>query len=110
MRILANGDILVGTGEGKIARIAVQTMQLIKQDEVMGGVTSLSLTNDFSHFFCGTDQSNIYWVNSTNLTPELRNTCHYERINDVAFPFGYSEVFATASLNEIRIWNANNRQ
>lgn len=69
MRILANGDILVGTGEGKIARISVQNMQLIKQEEVMGAVTSLSLTNDCSHFFCGTDQSNIYWVNATNLSP-----------------------------------------
>lgn len=31
MKILANGDILVGTGEGKIARISIQNMQLIKE-------------------------------------------------------------------------------
>ena len=29
IRILANGDILVGTGEGKIAKISIQNMQLI---------------------------------------------------------------------------------
>jgi WD40 repeat protein len=76
----------------------------------MGNVTSISFTGDYTHFFCGTSQSNIYWVNATNLTPELRNTCHYERINDVAFPFNYSDVFATAAPNEIRIWNSKNRQ
>lgn len=110
IRLLSNGDILVGTGEGKLARISIQNMTLLKQDEVMGTVTSLALTADYTHFFCGTSQSNIYWINANNLTPELRNTCHYDRINDVAFPFGYSDVFATASMNEIRIWNSNNRQ
>ena len=77
IRILQNGDLLVGTGEGKLARISIQNMQLIKETEVMGNVTSLAFTGDFTHFFCGTSQSNIYWVNSTTLTPELRNTCHY---------------------------------
>ena len=77
MRILPNGDLLVGTGEGKLARISIQNMQLLKETEVMGCVTSLSFTGDYTHFFCGTSQSNIYWVNATTLTPELRNTCHY---------------------------------
>jgi len=76
----------------------------------MGNVTSVSFTGDYTHFFCGTSQSNIYWVNSTTLVPELRNTCHYERINDVAFPHNFSDVFATAAPNEIRIWNSKNRQ
>ena len=110
IRILSNGDILIGTGEGKLARISIQNMQLLKENEVMGGVTSLALTADYTHFFCGTSQSNIYWINADTLVPELRNTCHYERINDIAFPYGFSDVFATASFNEIRIWNSNNRQ
>jgi hypothetical protein len=65
----------------------------------MGAVTSIAFTGDYTHFFCGTSQSNIYWVNSTTLAPELRNTCHYERINDVVFPINFSDVFATASVN-----------
>ncbi len=44
------------------------------------------------------------------MAPELRNTCHYERINDIAFPSNFSDVFATASVKEIRIWNTKNRQ
>ena len=69
IRILSNGDLIVGTGEGKLARISIQNMQLLNETEVMGNVTSISFTGDYTHFFCGTSQSNIYWVNSTNLTP-----------------------------------------
>lgn len=56
----------------------------------MGSVTSITFTGDYTHFFCGTSQSNIYWVNSVKLTPELRNTCHDHRINDIVFPNAYS--------------------
>lgn len=72
-------------------------------------MTSLTFTGDSTHFFAGTAQSNIYWVDSEKLSPELRNTCHYERINDVAFPNNYSDVFATCSQTDIRVWNAKNR-
>ena len=33
----------------------------------MGGATSMTFTSDFSHFFCGTNQSNIFWAKSDNL-------------------------------------------
>jgi hypothetical protein len=75
----------------------------------MGAVTSLSMTADGTHFFCGTSKATIYWCNSDDFAPELRNTCHYERINDVVFPTGYSELFATCSLNDIRVWNTKTR-
>ena len=70
----------------------------------------MSFTKDSTHFFAGTNQSNIYWVDSEKLDPQLRNTCHYQRINDVCFPANYSEVFATCGWNEIRVWNTQNRQ
>ena len=52
----------------------------------------------------------IYWCDSDTLKPELRSTGHYEKINDIAFPYMYSDVFATCSMNDIRVWNAKNRQ
>lgn len=85
-------------------------MNIKKTAKVMGAVTSISLTADSTHFFCGTSKATIYWCNTDDIAPELRNTCHYERINDVAFPSGYSELFATCSLNDIRIWNSKSRQ
>lgn len=41
---------------------------------------------------------------------EIRSTCHYDKVNDIAFPHEYSEVFGTCSRNDIRIWNSKTRQ
>jgi len=110
MSLLPSGDLLAGTGDGTIARIACDTMKVKGQCQVLGGVTSISMTSDCTHFFCGTSLSNIYWADASTLTCELRNTCHHERINQIAFPSGYSEVFATCSVSDIRVWNAATRQ
>eukprot|EP01017_Pseudomicrothorax_dubius_P022597 TRINITY_DN24442_c0_g1_i2.p1 TRINITY_DN24442_c0_g1~~TRINITY_DN24442_c0_g1_i2.p1 ORF type:complete len:630 (+),score=166.17 TRINITY_DN24442_c0_g1_i2:175-2064(+) len=108
--LLPNGDIIVGAGDGELAKLNIQNMMIKATSTVLGAVTSITFTSDFTHFFCGTGQSNIYWVDADKLVPELRNTCHYERINDVAFPHNFSDVFATCSINDIRVWNAKNRQ
>jgi WD40 repeat protein len=108
--MLPNGDILVGTGDGTIAKMTAGSMRKKNQCQVLGGVTSIALTSDGSHFFAGTTQSNMYWVDSESLTAELRNTCHYDKINHIAFPAGYSAVFATCSATDIRVWNAATRQ
>mmetsp|Transcript_40690 Transcript_40690/g.75729 ORF Transcript_40690/g.75729 Transcript_40690/m.75729 type:complete len:622 (-) Transcript_40690:107-1972(-) len=108
--MLPDGDIIIGTGNGTLARICAESLRVKQQCQVLGGVTSMALTVDGTHFFCGTTLSNIYWVDTDTLTAELRNTCHHERINQVAFPADYSEVFATCSVTDIRVWNAVTRQ
>lgn len=110
IKLLANNDIMIGAGDGTIAKLAGQYMLVKQETKVMGGVTSITLTADGTHAFVGTNKATIYWANTDTLDPELRNTCHYERINDIAFPSGYSELFATCSINDIRIWNATTRQ
>jgi WD40 repeat protein len=110
INLLSNGDLLLGAGDGTLAKVGSQAMLVKKQANVMGAVTSISLTADSTHFFCGTSKATIYWCNTDDIAPELRNTCHYERINDIAFPLGYSELFATSSLNDIRVWNTKTRQ
>lgn len=108
--MLPDGDIILGSGDGTIARITGDNLKIKLQCQVLGGVTSIALTNDGTHFFAGTTLSNIYWVDTDTLTAELRNTCHHERINCIVFPYGYSEVFATCSITDIRVWNASTRQ
>jgi len=108
--MLPSGDVLIGTGDGTVAKLTAGKMSVKNQCQVLGGVTSIALTTDGSHFFCGTTQSNVYWIDTDSLTAELRNTCHWERINCVSFPMGYSEVFATSSCADIRVWNAKTRQ
>lgn len=83
---LPNGDILVGTGEGVVAKIGYFELKIKSESKILGGVTSISLTADSSYFFCGTDQSNIYWCETSSLICEIRSTCHYDKINDIAFP------------------------
>lgn len=105
---LPNNDLIIGAGDGTLAKLSIKSMAIKCATQVLGGVTSITYTSDFTHFFCGTSQSNIYWCDSSTLVPELRNTCHYEKINDIVFPHNYSNVFATCSKNDIRIWNASN--
>jgi WD40 repeat protein len=43
------------------------------------------------------------------LTLVVRSNSHSERINDVSYPRGYSELFATCSGSDIRVWQAKTR-
>jgi WD40 repeat protein len=107
---IPNGDLLIGSGDGTVAKIGFKDMKVKSENKVNGAVTSFSLTADGTHTFIGTDRATIYWSDTDTINPELRNTCHYEKINDVAFPYGYSQVFATCSKNDIRVWNSTTRQ
>ena len=107
---IPNGDILVGSGDGSVGKIAFKDLRMKAEAKIQGAVTSFSLTADGTHTFIGSDRATIYWSDTDTLNPELRNTCHYERINDIAFPKNYSLVFATCSMNDIRVWNSQTRQ
>jgi hypothetical protein len=77
--------MLVGTGEGILAKVRYTDMGIKAETKLLGAITSITLTADSAYFFCGTDNSNIYWCESSSLNSEIRNTCHYDKINDVAF-------------------------
>jgi hypothetical protein len=99
----------LGSGDGSIAKIGLKDMLIKSEAKVMGSCTSISLTADNTHFFAGTSKATIYWCDTDKINPELRNTCHYERINGISFPYEYSDLFATCSLNDIRVWNMKTR-
>lgn len=101
-----NGDIITGAGDGTIALLKAGSMKVARKLVVLGGVTSLVLNAAGDHFFVGTDLCNVYLVHVDTFEHELRSTCHHARINSIAFPEGYSELFATASVNDIRVWHA----
>jgi hypothetical protein len=85
IKMLPNGDLVVGTGEGLLAKVGYSDMKIKAEAKLLGAITSITMTADYTYFFCGTDQSNIYWCESSTLNSEIRNTCHYDKINDVAF-------------------------
>ena len=66
LQLLPNGDLLVGAGDGTIAKmlISAQQMRCKSQAKIMGACTSISLTADATHFFAGSSKATIYWCNS----------------------------------------------
>jgi len=56
MGILPNGDLIIGAGDGTLAKISIQTMKVKKRTKVWGSVSSITFTKDFTHFFCGTKE------------------------------------------------------
>eukprot|EP01062_Namystynia_karyoxenos_P031385 TRINITY_DN2327_c0_g1_i4.p1 TRINITY_DN2327_c0_g1~~TRINITY_DN2327_c0_g1_i4.p1 ORF type:complete len:664 (+),score=248.70 TRINITY_DN2327_c0_g1_i4:80-1993(+) len=103
-----DGHVLVGSGGGEVALLQAKDLKVLKTLRLQGSATSVAAHGD--HFFVGTSRSNVYYVNARTFKEELRQTCHYERINDIAFPHNYSELFATSSNHDIRIWNAKTGQ
>ena len=79
-----------------------------RQTKISGSISSIQLNKAGDHFFVATKECTIYLVHLQSLEFELRNTCHYGRINDIAFPADYSDLFATCSVNDIRVWHSQN--
>jgi WD40 repeat protein len=103
------GNYLVGAGDGTVACLSKDNFRVLRRTKVDGGVTSIALNAKGDHFFLGTDTSNIYCVALDTFEFEVRNTCHSSGINDVAFPSGFSGLFATCGNQEIRIWSGVSR-
>ncbi|KAI9207349.1 quinon protein alcohol dehydrogenase-like superfamily [Polychytrium aggregatum] len=97
--------IVVGCGDGTIAALKLPKLNILRTVKVSGSVTSIAVYDDNS-FVAGTAYSNIYHVTKKDFKATLKSTCHYSAINDICFPPNSSEVFATASDTDIRIWNA----
>eukprot|EP01006_Ploeotia_vitrea_P009672 TRINITY_DN23627_c0_g1_i1.p1 TRINITY_DN23627_c0_g1~~TRINITY_DN23627_c0_g1_i1.p1 ORF type:complete len:632 (-),score=45.74 TRINITY_DN23627_c0_g1_i1:83-1978(-) len=106
--LTSSGDLLVGSGGAQVALLSKKDLKVTKTVSLAGMITSVAAHGD--HYFVGTSKSNVYYLNAKTFKEELRQTCHYERINDIAFPRGYSELFATCSNHDIRVWNAKTAQ
>ncbi|CAH2292093.1 cilia- and flagella-associated 52 [Pelobates cultripes] len=102
--ILKSEEFLIGSGDGKVALCKGPNYKATKTVQLQGSVTSISLRGQGHQFFVGTDQAQIYRFNYPEFNEELFASCHNEPINDIVFPFGTSDLFATCSKNDIRVW------
>lgn len=106
-------DLVVGGGDGTVNLLRLPTFKLVKKIKLVGAVTSLSVAGAGAkgsfEVYAGTTLAHIYLIKydgATNaMTATLVQRCHFNKINDVAFLANYSELFATASTNDIRLWN-----
>ena len=109
--LTGNTNIIAGAGDGAV-QILNPKLEPIPSHraELTGAITSLSLAPDSKSFYVGTELSQRYSIDISTFTPELRATCHFGPINDVKFPANCSDIFVTASVQDIRVWNAKQRQ
>uniref|UniRef100_S4RY15 Cilia- and flagella-associated protein 52 n=1 Tax=Petromyzon marinus TaxID=7757 RepID=S4RY15_PETMA len=108
LSLLKSGELLVGTGDGVVALCKEANFKTMQKVALEGAVTSISLRGQGHQFFAGTAVAQIYQFNLPEFTHEMIATCHSEPVNDVAFPFitsGTSELFATCSSQDIRVWH-----
>ncbi len=109
--LTGNTNVIAGAGDGTV-QLLNPKLELIPshRTKLEGGVTSISLNASSTTFLVGTEISQRYSIDVPTFTPELRGTCHYAEIYDVKFPKGCSELFATASKEDIRVWDTRRKQ
>uniref|UniRef100_A0A8C5R5C0 Cilia- and flagella-associated protein 52 n=1 Tax=Leptobrachium leishanense TaxID=445787 RepID=A0A8C5R5C0_9ANUR len=105
LTLLKTEEFLIGSGDGKLSLCKGPNYKATKTIQLQGSITSISLRGQGHQFFVGTHQAQIYRFNYPEFKEELISTCHSEAINDIVFPFGTSELFATCSKNDIRVWH-----
>ncbi|XP_059937269.1 cilia- and flagella-associated protein 52 isoform X3 [Mesoplodon densirostris] len=108
---LKMGGLLVGSGAGLLVFCKSPSYKPIKKIQLQGGITSITLRGEGHQFFVGTEESHIYRVNFTDFKETLITTCHFEAVEDIVFPFGTAELFATCAKKDIRVWHTlSNRE
>ncbi|XP_070166598.1 cilia- and flagella-associated protein 52 isoform X2 [Polyergus mexicanus] len=118
--LLKDGKLLVGTGDGAIELIQIisrkenrthkpskfpNTPQILthQAENVCSAVTSMILyLNEF--VLIGTAWCEIYQIQLSNFHIRLLVTSHTSCIYSVAFPRVRSDIFATGSKNDVRLW------
>lgn len=111
-------ELVLGCGDGSVVALDATSLKKLRTGKVMGEATSVSPVrrgpkDAVAQLFVGTDESNIYCcadVASLADSLQLRSSCHYHGINDVAFLDGFNDVFVTCATNDIRVWNAKKQQ
>ncbi|KAL8439253.1 hypothetical protein Efla_005730 [Eimeria flavescens] len=103
---LIRGDVFVGTGDGRLHRLAIDNLGQLGYCQLMGGLTALVPTPDSSMLWAATSANALYRIDAQTLTPHLKHSGHVGAINQVAFPENCSQIVATCSTSDIRLWNA----
>mmetsp|Transcript_3663 Transcript_3663/g.11489 ORF Transcript_3663/g.11489 Transcript_3663/m.11489 type:complete len:610 (-) Transcript_3663:168-1997(-) len=105
LSVLKNGELLVGSGSGTVALVKPDSWKVVRKLQVEGAVTSIGLRGDGHELYVGTDKCSVHRVTYADFAAELRSACSHGQVNDVMFPAGASELFATCAGSDITIWH-----
>ncbi|XP_072497161.1 cilia- and flagella-associated protein 52 isoform X1 [Notamacropus eugenii] len=110
IKCLKMGSVLIGSGAGVLALCKSPSYKPIKKVQLLGGVTSIALRGQGHQFFAGTEAAHIYCLGYTDFKEELIATCHSGAVHDIVFPYGTAELFATCSMEDIRVWHTSSNR
>jgi len=118
------GDMLIGGGDGTLALMATtaeadpkhpkqsKKLAVLASTKLDGGITGMVLESVAAKSFTllvGTNASNIlrvtYSLATNKFSHELVQTAHADKIAAITFPDGLSDIFATCSTGNIRVWH-----
>jgi WD40 repeat protein len=101
-----NTNVLAGAGDGTFVLMNPKLVPIKSHKaELVGAVTSICLSPDAKRICVGTSMSQRYIVDVMTFTPKLGVSCHYHPICDIKFPRECSDLFVTASQEDLRVWN-----
>lgn len=106
-----NVNVLVGAGDGHLTYSNPQ-LNYVKghSTQLMGGITSVCMHPTEKKFAVGTDQCNRYEISVDLAQSEMKSSCHFGSVNDVAFPEGCPDLVVSSSTGDIRVWNIKLKQ
>lgn len=105
VKSLANGNVLIGAGDGTVALVSPAKWRIIHSAKLQGAVTSISIRGDGHEIYVGTDHSSIFRVGYADFGIQQRFTGHSAPVRDIAFPRLTNALFITCASNEIRVWH-----
>ncbi|XP_068178405.1 cilia- and flagella-associated protein 52 [Antennarius striatus] len=104
LKIVKSGKLLVGSGCGMLSLCSHTNFKILKQVPLEKGVTSIALRGEGHQFFVGTKAAQIYRFSYDDFKADLISTSHTDAVKDIDIAFGSSEIFATCSGEDIRVW------
>ncbi|KAA3670976.1 uncharacterized protein DEA37_0000354, partial [Paragonimus westermani] len=121
IKTMPNSTILIGSGDGVIQEYQVKferesqrsypnLIRTKQEQKLVGGITAISLRGNGHQFYVATDKCHLYRFNHADFSYELTNTCHYAAVNDIKFPKNCSDLFATCSYQDVRVFNTTTQQ
>lgn len=102
-----NTNVIAGAGDGTVQLLNPNLQRFpTHTEELHGAVMSIAMHPNGKSFLAGTEFSQRYSIDVSTFAKELRETCHFGEIHDVRFPHKSSDIFVTASEQDIRVWSA----
>ena len=104
-------NIYVGTSDGIVAKLDKTSLNII--GEVKINYSSINgLAQSESKVYNYSDRGVVRAVLDSESLQQMQVflNSHFDVVSSVAFPQNYSNVFGTASQDEVRLWSPNNQK